>query len=164
MKQFSGLVQRVSGFMDKLAGVFIFSVMLLIVTNIILRAAFKHPILGTYEIVGFLAAMGVSLGLAHCALREGHIAVSFVMERFSPKVQAVVNVVVNTVSIVFWTAAVWYIGKYALAMKTKGLVSSTAEIPVYPFIYMVALGVLGLCLVLLFKLLVSLRDVLKQGY
>jgi len=161
LKQFSGMVKGASSIMDKIAGVCIFSVMLLIVANIILRVIFSQPILGTYEMVGFLAAMGVSFALAHCALQDGHIAVSFIMERFSPKVQSIVGVLINAISLVFWTVAAWYLGKFGLAMKMKGLVSSSAEIPVYPFIYLVAFGVLGLCLVLLFKLLVSLQKVVR---
>lgn len=133
--------------------------MLLIVANIILRTVFNQPILGTYEVVGFLTAMGVALALAHCAFQEGHIAVSFIMERFPRKTQSMTAVLVNAVSLVFWTAAVWSLGKFGYAMKIRGLVSPSAEIPVYPFIYLVALGLLGLCLVLLFKFLVSLREV-----
>ena len=160
MKQLSDIVKGVSSIMDKLAGLCIFSVMLLIVANIILRTVFNQPILGTYELVGFLTAMGVALALAHCAFQDGHIAVSFIMEHFPQKIQSIVAVFVNAVSLMFLAAAGWSLGKFGQAMKIKGLVSPSAEIPVYPFIYLVAFGLLGLCLVLLFKFLVSIRGVL----
>jgi hypothetical protein len=47
-------------------------------------------------------------------------------------------------------------------MKLKGLVSSSAEIPVYPFIYLVAFGLSGLCLVQLFKTLFCCRELLTH--
>ena len=159
MKRLTGFVKRVSSILDKLAGIFIFSVMLLIVINIILRTVFNKPILGTYELVGFLTAMGVGLALANCALQNGHIAVGFIMDRFPKKIRAITDIFVNTTSLIFWAAAVWYLGRYGQAMKMKGLVSPSAEIPVYPFIYLVGFGVLGLCMVLLFRLLVSVREV-----
>lgn len=162
LKHLFGIVKGVSSILDKLAGLCIFSVMLLIVTNIILRTVFNQPILGTYELVGFLTAMGVALALAHCAFQEGHIAVSFIMERFPLKIQAITAVFVSVVSLVFWVATVWSLGKFAYAMKIRGLVSPSAEIPVYPFIYLVAFGLLGLCLVLLLKFLVSFREVLGK--
>jgi len=146
--------------MDKLAGICIFSVMLLIVANIVLRTVFNQPILGTYELVGFLTAIGVALALAHCAFQEGHIAVSFIMEHFPQKIQSITAVIVNAASLMLWAATVWSLGKFGHAMKIKELVSPSAEIPVYPFIYLVAFGMLGLCLVLLFKLLVSFREIL----
>ncbi|MHB8125231.1 MAG: TRAP transporter small permease [Desulfitobacteriaceae bacterium] len=145
--------------MDKLAGICIFSVMLLIVTNIILRVVFNHPILGTYELVGFLTAMGIGFALAHCAFQDGHIAVSFIMELFPQKIQSIVDILINAVSLMFWAGAVWYLGEFGQAMKMKGLVSPSAEIPVYPFIYLIALGLLGLSMVVLFKFLLSCREV-----
>jgi TRAP-type C4-dicarboxylate transport system permease small subunit len=160
LKQLAGIVKGVSSFLDKLAGICFFSVMLLIVTNIFLRTVFNQPILGTYELVGFLTALGVALALAHCAFQDGHIAVSFIMEHFPRTIQSIGAVFVNAASLILWAAAVWSLGKFGLAMKLKGLVSPSAEIPVYPFIYLVAFGLLGLCLVLLFKLLVSFREVL----
>ncbi|MDO0825018.1 TRAP transporter small permease [Desulfosporosinus nitroreducens] len=160
MKQLSHLVKKVSSILDRLAGLCFFSVMLLIVANIVLRTVFNQPILGTYELVGFLTAMGVALALAHCAFQDGHIAVSFIMERLPRKTQSIAAVLVNTASSILWAAAAWSLGKFGQTMKMKGLVSPSAEIPVYPFIYLVAFGLAGLCLVLLFKSLVSFREVL----
>lgn len=162
MKQLSGLVKKVSSIMDKLAGVFIALVMVLIVTNIILRKLFNSPILGTYEIVGFLTALGVGFALAHCAFQNAHIAIDFIMERLPSRIQALTAVLVNAASVVFWTATVFFLGEYAQAMKIKGLVSPSAEIPVYPFIYLVAVGLAGLCLVLFFKFLVSFKEVWQR--
>lgn len=160
MNQLSSLVKGLSSILDKLAGLCFFSVMLLIVANILLRTVFNQPILGTYELVGFLTAIGVALALANCAFQDGHIAVSFIMEHFSKKIQSLAAVFVNIVSLIMWTAAVWALEKFGSTMKVKGLVSPSAEIPVYPFIYLVALGLLGLCLVLVFRSLVYLREAL----
>lgn len=162
MKHFSGFVKGVSQAFDKIAGLCIFSVMLLVVGNIIMRTVFKQPILGTYELVGFLTATGVALALAYCAFQNGHIAVSFILERFPAKFQTSVEIIVNAASLLFWAGAVWSLTRYAGAMKLKGLVSPSAEIPVYPFIYLVAFGLAGLCLVQLFKTLVYCRELLAN--
>ena len=148
--------------MDRLAGMFIVLVMILIVSNIILRKLFNNPILGTYELVGFLTALGVGFALARCAFQNSHIAIDFIMERLPSRPQAFIAAIINAVSAVFWAAAVWFLIKYAQAMKIKGLVSPSAEIPVYPFIYLVAIGLAGLCLVLLFKFLISFREVWQR--
>ena len=159
MKQLSVFVKGASSILDKLAQICLFSVMLLIVSNIILRVVFNHPILGTYELVGYLTALGIAFALAHCAFQNGHIAVSFIMEKFPRKSQSSVDILVNAVSLIFWAGTVWYLGNFGQAMKMKGLVSPSAEIPVYPFVFLIALGIFGLSLVLLFKLLISCREV-----
>lgn len=161
MKQLSDLVKGASSILDKLAAICMFAVMLLIVANIILRTVLSRPILGTYELVGFLTALGVALALAHCAFQDGHIAVGYVMDHLPYKIQSIVDVIVHVVSLIFFAAVVWSLGNFGQAMKVKGLVSPSAEIPVYPFIYLIALGLLGLCLVLLFKFLVSVKEVFK---
>lgn len=160
MKHFSGLVRGISGILDKLAAMCIFAVMILVVSNIILRTVFSRPIMGTYELVGFLTALGVGLALAHCALKDGHIAVGFLVERLSLKTQALLAILTNTIALGFWSMSSWYLFKYAHAMMSKGVVSSTAEIPVYPFIALIALGLLGLCLVLISKLSVSISEII----
>jgi TRAP-type C4-dicarboxylate transport system permease small subunit len=158
LNRFTCLVQRVSAILDKLAGICIFSVMLLIMCNIIFRAVFSQPILGTYELVGFLTALGVSFALAQCSLQDGHIAVSFVMEKFSLKIQFITAFLVNFFSLIFWSVAAWYLCKFGQTMKMNGLVSPSAEVPVYYFIYLIAIGIIGLCLVLFIKLLVACRE------
>lgn len=67
---------------------------------------------------------------------------------------------VNLASLGLWAAVVWSLGELAQTMKIKGLVSPSAEIPVYPFIYLIAIGLLGLCLVLLNKSVISFRQIL----
>lgn len=158
MKTLIFLIQKISKIFDKMAAICFFSVMLLIVSNIILRVGFNRPILGTYELVSFLTAVGVGLALAHCALQDGHIAVSFFMERMPKKSQVLTDILMNVVALVFWVMVTWYIGVFGRSMMQKGLVSSSAEIPVYPFIFLISLGILGLCLVLLMRLVISLRE------
>lgn len=162
MKQFTGLVKRISSSLNILAGLCVFLVMLLIVSNIILRVVFKHPILGTYELVGFLAALAIAFGLAQCALQNGHIAVGLIMECFSNRIQSFIESVVNIISLLFWGAVTWYLFQFGVAMMNKGLVSLSAQIPVHPFIFLVGLGVAGLCIALFFKSLTAMREVLAE--
>jgi TRAP-type C4-dicarboxylate transport system permease small subunit len=158
LKQLTGTVKKISSIMDILAGICIFSVMLLVVSNIILRTFFKQPILGTYEMVGFLIGIAIALALAHCAFQNGHVAVSIVMDRFSDRIKSFTAIIVQIASLLFAFAAAWSLVKFGDAMKIRGLVSPSSAIPVYPFIYLVALGVLGLGLVIVYQFLVSCRE------
>ena len=53
-KSVSDIIKRIFSFTDRLAGVCFFSVMVLVLTNIISRNVFKLPVLGTVELVGLL--------------------------------------------------------------------------------------------------------------
>lgn len=151
MNKFTDLVTGTSRLLDKIAGLCLVGVMVLIVGNILLRAIFKNPILGTIDYATFLTAVMIGLSLAYCGVQKGHIAVDFVMERLPLKLQAAVDMVMGLLSLSFWSLCVWQTGVYANRMAAAGVVSSTTQTPVYPFIYLVDFGLFALCLVLLVK-------------
>lgn len=162
MKQFSGVIKGISATLDKVAGIFIFLVMILVVSNILLRTIFNSPIKGTYELVGLMTAIAVSFGLAYCAFQKGHIAVGYIIERFPKKIQIIVSILSDMIALGFWSATTWYLAKYANTMMIKGLVTATAEIPVYPFIYLIAFGFLALCFVIAASLMTTLKEVVTD--
>ncbi|TYO97024.1 TRAP transporter small permease [Desulfallas thermosapovorans] len=151
MLKFTGLVTGLSRILDKIAGLCMVLSMLLVVVNILLRALFNRPILGVYEYVIFLTLATIGLSLAHCAIQNGHIAVSFVFDRLPLKIQGLVDLVINAAGLLFWGLCAWQVGIYAHGTAASGVVASTTQIPLYPFIYLVAFGLLALGLVLLAK-------------
>jgi len=136
---------------DKIAGLCFFSVMALVVLNIIMRKLF-YPIMGTYELVGLLTATGIALALANCTQSNGHVAMGLIIDRLSPARQLVVDIIVYSISLGLWLVIAWQLFVFGGTTFSRGLVSSTALIPIYPFIFTIAFSVLLLCLVLAFKL------------
>ncbi|MEW6623398.1 MAG: TRAP transporter small permease [Bacillota bacterium] len=150
-------VTGLSKVLDTIAGLCMVITMALIVINVILRGIFNRPILGTYEYVGFLTAVMIGFALAYCAVQKGHIAVGFIMDRFSTRIQAIVNTAMYGIALTFWTLTAWHLGNYAYRLSVKGVVSPTMQAPFYYFIYLVAIGLLVLCLVLLVELIESIK-------
>lgn len=155
--QLAGMVTGLSRLLDKIAGFCLVAVMALVVSNIILRVLFNRPILGTVEYVGFLTAMAIGLSLAYCAVQNAHIAVNFVVDKFPVKLQAAVDTVMNLAALGFWSLAAWHIWEYAQSLAASGVVSPTTQTPYYPFVYVVSLGLSALCLVLMVRLVDSLK-------
>lgn len=163
MNQLTGLVSGLSRAMDRIAGLCMVAVMVLVVVNILLRALFNRPILGIYDLVTMLTAVMIGLALAYCAVQNGHIAVDFLVNRLPSGFQTAIDVVMNTAALVFWVLCAWQVAGYAEMMAKSGVVSPTAQIPVHPFIYLVALGIFALSLVLLVKTAQSItKAVMKR--
>ncbi len=162
MEHFRVFVTKLSSFLDKIAGWVMVSVMLLVVSNVLLRELFKKPVLGTYEYVGFLTAALIGLAIAYCALKDFHIAVGFMLEKFSPRIQRVVEIFTGLISFIFLAFSSWHIIDYAGSMIASGEVSPTTRTPFYPFIYVVAIGFIALCMVVFLKLTESIRKVVKE--
>ena len=137
------------------------AVMLLVVSNIILRL-WGRPIEGTYEWIGFITAASIGLSLAYCAVQKGHIAVTFFVDKLAPRQQAGIEIIINLVSILFLLLAFWEGILYGKSMKISGEVALTTKVPFYPFIYLIAFGLLVLALVILVELFEAGRKVIKK--
>ncbi|MDH7578153.1 MAG: TRAP transporter small permease [Bacillota bacterium] len=159
LQQFTRLVTGLSSSLDKLAGFFMVALMGLVITNVLLRTLLNRPILGTYEFVGYLMSAVIALALANCAVQKGHIAVTCLVEKFPAKMQGLVDMIMNFVALLFWSFAAWQMGKYANSLALNNVVSPTTKIPYYPFIYLVALSLVAVCLVLFTQLLDSVKKV-----
>jgi len=159
-EQFKGYIEAISRAMDRFAGFCMVAIMAVVVLNILLRVIFNRPLLGTVDYVSLLTAVCIAVGLAHCALQNGQIAIEFVYQKLSPQIQGLIGTVINAAALLFWGAAAWFIVDYARTTAKSGMVASTTPIPLAPFIYMVALGFAALGLVLIIKTAESIRKVL----
>ena len=158
------VVEKVTGFMDKLAGVALLAAMFLVVANVILRVSWGKPILGTYEYIGFITTAIIGLAIAHCAFLNSHIAVGFIMDRFPENVRFKVDAIVHLISILFLALFSYHVVDYARNMALVGEVSPTTKTPFYPFVYLVAVGMFALCGVLLMRMInITMRIKSKNG-
>lgn len=121
--------------------------MALTVSDVVLRL-FRHPIPGAYEIVGFLGAVFASFSLAYTSLKKGHIAVEFLVEKLHDKAQRLIDFVTTLICALLFAVVSWQSVVYAGSLKSTGEVSLTVQIPLYPFVYGIAVGTGLLALVL----------------
>jgi TRAP-type C4-dicarboxylate transport system permease small subunit len=161
IERFDKAVTWASNKLDVVAGIALVAMMTLIFGNVLCRAAYR-PIMGTYEITAFLASVTISLALANCAVKKGHIALTLFIDRLPPRVQAAFDSIVSMIGACLYMILAWEVAKYALHMKGTGEVSLTMEIPFYPFIFGVAFGLLMLALVSLVTFVKSLVRITKK--
>jgi len=158
MKYFSSAVIGISKFIDHVAGVILVGLMSLVVINVLLRAIWSTPIKGTYEYVGFFTAIVIGLSIAYCGAKNGHIAVTFLVERFhSKKTRKWLRFILDSISVFFLGFVTWQLSIYGARMAARGDVSPTTKIVYYPFVYITALGFIILALVILSQIIESFK-------
>jgi len=81
------------------------------------------------------------------------------MEKLPLRLQATSEIITGILAFGFWALVARYMLDYSYEMLTTGLVSSTVQIPMYPVSYLIALGLLALCLVILYRITESVRKV-----
>ena len=152
------IIKKICEITDILAGVCFFSVMALVLSNILLRNILKLPILGTVEIVGLLTATGLGLALVNCEMNDGNIAMDVFTEKLSKKTQKIIEIAVYIISLVFFASVAWWIFLKAINAYGTKWVTSTASIPHYPFIFILGVNLFFLCVVLAYKLVCAFGD------
>jgi len=136
--------------------------MVLTVADVSLRYLVNRPIPGAFELTEFLLVILASFGLAYTAFQNGHVTVDLVVERFSPKTQAVIDTITCLISIGVFATVTWASILYARSEWKAKAVSTVLLLPRFPFILVVVLGSGVVCLALLVSLLNSLNKVVKK--
>ena len=141
-------VRRLADFLNYIAGWCLVAMTFLTCADVILRI-FRYPILGTYEIVGFLGAATASFAMAHTTIKRGHVAVEVVTTQLSPKAQEVMYLITNVLSIVVFALLAYECYRFGNDLRVNNEVSLTLQIPFFPVLYGMAFSSLTVCLVLI---------------
>lgn len=154
-------IEQTARGLNWVAGGSVSAMMLLTVVDVVMRL-FRRPITGAYEIVGLLGAIFVSFSLAQTSVERGHIAVDVLVQKLPPGIQAAVQGLNDLVCTVLFAMVTWQCIKYAAHIRAFGEVSMTLQVPIYPFIYGIAIGCGMLCLVLAMNLLRSIQGIARS--
>lgn len=144
--------------MNYLAAASIISMMLLTCADVLLRL-FKHPILGTYELVGLFGALTIAFAIPATTLTKGHVAVDFMVEKLPAAGQKFFTVIANLLSLCLFTLIAWQSFLYANMLRTSGEVTLSLEMPFYPVVYAISAASLLVCIVLLLELAILKQKV-----
>ena len=137
----------------RLVGAFAISVMMLLMTvDVLGRYFFKHPILGSDEIVGLLNVCLAAACFGYTQRLKGHIRVDLLTERLSPRVRLILDIFTNLISVGVVFLIVWQViagaQEFILGTRAGSHSSLVLGIPWYPFvlIFGIGFGVFGLAI------------------
>jgi TRAP-type C4-dicarboxylate transport system permease small subunit len=171
MTRFESGIRRFAKYMSIIAGAAIIIMMMLSTADVLLRLgsplyskyryellSFIQPIPGTYELVSFLGTVAVAFAIAHTSIKEGHVSVSLVTRLLPKKTRIVIQIITNTLALVFFGLLTWRSIIYARDLKLYGEVSMTLQLPYYPFVYGVSFASLVMGVVLITYLINDIKE------
>ena len=159
---FERWVHPVSRVINRMASIVLFLMMLLTMTDVVLRKTLSKSILGTVEVTEFMLAIVIFFALAQTEIMNGHVKVDLIMSRFGERAQGLVDMITQLACFLMTGLITWSTLVYAQEMRLSGEVSQDLWIPVWPFIYVVALGCSILALTLLMKFFLAIMKVVKS--
>src|SRR5512143_3958103 len=118
---------RISQFLNVIAGIGLTFLMLLTIADVILRA-FKTPVVGTYELVAFAGAVVIGFSLPLTSWLRGHIFVDFAILKFPPNIRDAFNIVTRCMVLILFVLIGWNLLKYGLDLQRSSEVSPTLHI------------------------------------
>jgi len=146
-----GTLRFISNLLNTIAGIAVTFMMLLTVTDVLLRAG-GHPIIGTFEIVSLLLALVIGFGIPQVSLDRGHVYMDFLLDKLSKKGRNVMNTFTRVLCLFLFGFIGVNLFKVGARFHASGEVSPTIMIPFYPVAYGVAVCCLLECCVFLFDI------------
>ncbi len=138
-------------------------IMVLLVTADVIGRYFGTPVPGTLEVLQLLLLMAVLFSLANTAAQRGHVAITILVSRFPPRAQAILTILTGGLALIVLCLMVYGGMIGGINEWKRGLLETvTLGIPVYPFKFVIPLGVFALCLVLLAQWLHPLGGLRKR--
>ena len=141
------LTEKLSRVLNVIALCALTFIMLLTVSDVVLRF-FGHPIVGTFEIVGFCGAVVIGFALPQTTWERGHVFVDFLTQKMPKSAKKVLDLSTRILCIVLFAVVGWNLFIYSHKLMTSGEVSLTIQLPFYPFSYGVGVCCFLQCFVL----------------
>jgi len=138
------------------------AMMFLVTAAVIMRYVFNRPILGDLETITAMLVLLISFSLAYCAVTKTHVSVTALVTRLPYRVQTVINVVNNVLTLAFVTLIAWYSVEQAIVLWNRGTSSIIFNIPLFSFPSVLAFGSAVFALVILVEVLDSLSKAVAK--
>jgi len=154
---------QVSKIMALIAAGFLSFMMLLTVVDVSGRYFFNIPLNGAWEMIGLSLVCAGTWALAHCQREKGHVNVTVLLHRFSPRIEAAVLGIGYLLGLVVFSIISW--GALTRAHKyylEKGYYTDMLHIPYFPFLLIMAIGIGMLALLLLVDLIQAVGKVVRK--
>lgn len=100
-------VARLSYGAGYVAGLVLLAIILLTMVEVVSRYVLRNPLILSDELGGYALVAISCLGLAYCGMENGHIRITFLVERLSPRAASRIRVVTLALGLAFLAVAAW---------------------------------------------------------
>lgn len=153
MAGFLWFTEKISRWMNVIAYLALTFIMLLTVTDVILRTV-RHPIIGTFEIVQLAGAVVIAFGIPLTSWSRGLIYVDFFINTFPGWAKNTMNILTRVIGIAIFIFIGYNLCGFASDLLKSGEVTPTKQLPFYPIVYSMGMA----CFV---QVIVLIADIIK---
>lgn len=134
-------MNRIIKIMAYIGVLMLFFMMLIMIIDIIGRFFFNRPVNGTWEIVGLMLVCAGTWCLSYCQQEKRHIQVTIILEQFSIRISKSIQGISYLIGCIGFSFLAWQALRLTSTyFFTKGYKTDTLQIPLYPFMFIMAIG------------------------
>ena len=153
------VIDTLCRWMGYVSSVLVIILMLDIVADVCGRYFFNSPILGASELATLMMSIIVFSALAWAALEEKHIKVDILMNRFPPRVQAIVNSITLLLALGIYSIICW-----RSVLEAQGVhdISSLLRVSHTPFYWIMTVGFAVFCISIVVLVIKNIAKAVKR--
>jgi TRAP-type C4-dicarboxylate transport system permease small subunit len=159
MEKFERWIERMSRTFEWVGAVGLLVMALVNILDVIGAKFFKWPFPGAVEIVSFAQIVAIALTIPMGLFLGFHLTIDFVIEKLPKSLKSVVNIIVSILCVVFFILVFFQALEYAYSLQKSREIGSVSKIPLFPFAYVIALGIVP---VILFYVIRSIRGIKRK--
>lgn len=153
------VLDSLSRWMGYVSSVVIIALMLLVTADVCGRYFFDSPITGASELARFMMIIIVFPALAWTALSGKHIKVDLLMERFSPRVQSIVNIIMLLGALAVYSIITWRAALYSMKVDN---ITSMLRLPQSVFYWVMTVGFAVFCVSIVALVIRNIAEAVKK--
>jgi TRAP-type C4-dicarboxylate transport system permease small subunit len=150
------IISPVSTYIAYIGAAALGSLVLMLMYRIFSRRLFNAPLTGSFELTELALVAITFLILSYDSLHHESMVVEIVVDRFPKGVRAIIGAVIHFLTTVMLGVLSWQLVVQGIRIQNFGQTTVVLELPVYPFLYLAAFGILLLTVVYLKHFLYSL--------
>ena len=162
LEKFEKFNERLSGWAEWIAFWAIFFMVALTCVDVIGAKVFRAPVFGSLDMMMLAQLIAISFAAGMALIRNRHVQVEFFVMLLPRRIQALIDGLIQLLCLGLFILIVWRLIMHGYHLQLGAEVTSTALIPLPPFAYASAVGIVPVCLVLLQQLFTSILRVVRN--
>jgi TRAP-type C4-dicarboxylate transport system permease small subunit len=165
MKRLEKIIDGLSSFFNGIALTALTVTLIIVAVNIVAGKLFSMPLPGAIDLVSLLSVIVIGFALPQSYRMDRHIKVEFMTWLMPPGIRKIVQLISQMICMLFFGFIVWRMFIYADYVWTYGEKSLTLKIPLYPFIYALAISMIPMLLIVPMQIINTWKndDIGKNG-
>jgi TRAP-type transport system small permease protein len=147
------VLARTTRVMSGIGAIAVLLMMMFNIADITFRAFLRSSLRGTHEIVDFMMILVVFLAIPYVQHKKTNISISLLTDRFPRKTKAITESVMCILSLAIIGTMTWAAFGHFRRLWETGKDTEVLNLPVAPFQFILAFGLLVLCIVIISELL-----------